>query len=105
MSDTMTIMTHGTPNSEIRLMATDSIHITPPRPSIRPETIPDTMHTIVSHLPVRVFSSSMPSISILLPRETINATRPQANAAAVASPTSTRQATLPITSNFVHSHA
>ena len=37
----------------------------------------------------------MPSINMLLPRETISATRPQPIAAAKDSPTSTRQATLP----------
>ena len=91
----MTSMTHGTPNSEIRLIATDSIHITPPSPSISPETIPETRQRAVSHLPESALSSSMPSLNMLLPRETIKATRPHANAAAIASPTSTRQATLP----------
>jgi hypothetical protein len=37
----------------------------------------------------------MPSINMLLPRETISASKPQPMAAANDSPTSTRQATLP----------
>src|SRR6266704_1315688 len=101
----MTIMTHGTPNNEMRLMATDSLHMTPPNPNNTPATAPDTTQIAFSHLPVRLLSSLIPSISMLLPRETISATRAHAIAAAVASPTSTRQATLPTGSNFVHSQA
>ena len=41
------------------------------------------------------FNSSMPSISMLLPRETMKPTSPHAIAAAKDSPTSTRHATLP----------
>ena len=41
------------------------------------------------------FNSSMPSISMLLPRETMKPTSPHAIAAARDSPTSTRHATLP----------
>ena len=48
-------------------------------------------------------NSSIPSMSMLLPRETMKATKPQARAAAVASPTSTRHATFPTTSSFVQS--
>jgi hypothetical protein len=84
-------------------MATDSLHMTPPRPSNRPATVPETTQMMFSHLPVMFLSSSIPSMSMLLPRETMKATRPQARAAAVASPTSTRHATLPTTSSFVQS--
>ena len=47
----------------------------------------------------------MPSINMLLPRETISASKPQPAAAAKASPTSTRQATLPKGSSAVQNHA
>src|SRR5579862_2010783 len=104
MRHSMTSITQGTPKSEIRLIATDSLHITPPRPSINPDTIPETRQTVPSHLPVSDFNSSMPSISMLLARDTISATRAQANVAAIASPTSTRHATLPMGSNLVQHH-
>src|SRR6478609_3878446 len=100
----MTSMTHGTPKSEIRLIATDSLHITPPRPSINPDTAPETRQTTLSHFPVNVFNSSIPSISMLLPRDTISPTRAQAKVAAIASPTSTRHATFPMGSTFVQTH-
>ena len=92
---TSTRHTHGTPNSEMRLMATDSLHITPPNPSSNPAVMPDTAQMAFSHWPAMPFNSSMPSINMLLVRATIMATRPQAIALASDSPTSTRQATLP----------
>ena len=45
----------------------------------------------------------MPSMNMLLPRETISASRPQAIAPEKAWPTDTRQAMLPIGSSAVHS--
>ena len=60
-----------------------------------PATAPDTMQMAFSHLPATPLNSSMPSINMLLPRETMNATMPQPIAAANDSPTSTRHATLP----------
>jgi hypothetical protein len=84
-------------------MATDSLHMTPPRPSKRPATAPQMRQMAVSDLALRVFSSSMPSMSMLLPRDTIMATMPQAMAAAKDSPTSTRQATFPKGRITVHS--
>ena len=99
-----TSIIQGTPNSEMRLMATDSLHITPPKPSEIPATAPEIMQMELSQRPVRPFNTSMPSTSMLLPRETINPTMPQAIAAAKDSPTSTRQATFPIGSSMVHIH-
>ncbi len=49
------------------------------------------------------FNSSMPSINMLLPRETMKPTSPHAIAAANDSPTSTRHATLPNGKITVHS--
>ena len=65
--------------------------------------MPETTQMVFSHLLAMFFSSSIPSMSMLLPRETMRATRPQARAAAVASPTSTRQATFPTTNSLVQS--
>src|SRR5580693_8927108 len=83
---------HGTPNNEMRLMTTDSFHIELAKPSISPATTPETEQMALSHLPVMFFSSSIPSINMLLPRETINASTPQDKAAVLASARATRQA-------------
>ena len=53
----------------------------------------------LSHLPVIPLSSSIPSMNMLLPRETISASKPQAIAPENAWPTDTRQAMLPIGSS------
>ncbi len=60
-------------------MTTDSFHIELPNPSISPAVMPETMQMALSHLPVMFFNSSIPSINMLLPRETINASTPQAS--------------------------
>src|SRR5665213_1242458 len=97
-------MIHGTSNSEMRLMTTDSLHMKRSKPSSNPATIPVTTQMMFSHLLLKVFNSSMPSISMLLPRDTMKPTSPHAIAAAQDSPTSTRHATLPIGSIHVQNH-
>ena len=96
-------MIHGTSNSEIRLMTTDSFHMNPSKPSSNPATSPVTIQMAFSHLRSSVFNSSIPSINMLLPRDTMKPTKPQPNAAAHDSPTSTRHATLPNGKITVHS--
>ena len=90
MANTKSI--HGTPNNEMRLMTTDSFHIELAKPSISPATMPETEQMALSHLPVMFCNSSIPSINMLLPRETIKASTPQAIAAVLASAKATRQA-------------
>src|SRR5580704_17419577 len=90
-----TAINHGTPNSEIRLMTTASLHMKISSPSSVPATKPDTEQIEFSHSRGKPLMTSMPSINMLLPRETINASNPQPMAAANDSPTSTRHATLP----------
>ena len=85
-------------------MTTDSFHMKLSKPSINPAVMPQTMQMTVSHLRFISFNSAMPSMSMLLPRETMRPTRPHAIAAANDSPTSTRQATLPNGTITVHSH-
>src|SRR5580658_2264595 len=92
MSIASTSSIHGTPKREMRLMTTDSFHIELPSPSISPATMPETTQMAPSHLPVMFFNSSIPSINMLLPRETIKASTPQAMAAVLASASATRQA-------------
>ncbi len=84
-------------------MTTDSLHINPSRAMIKLAATPAIMQVAASHLPVIDLRSSMPSMSMLLPRDTISASRPQPKAAAVNSPTVTRQAMLPHGSSTVHS--
>ena len=76
-------------------MATDSLQTNPSNPISKPATRPEMAQIAVSHFLVTSFSASMPSISMLLPRDTMMATKPQPIAAPKDSPTSTRQATLP----------
>src|SRR5580704_15621466 len=90
-----TAISHGTPNSEIRLMTTDSLHMKMSSPNNVPATKPDTEQMEFSHWRGKPLMTSMPSINMLLPRETISASKPQPIAAAKDSPTSTRHATLP----------
>src|SRR5476649_1281445 len=97
-------MIHGTSKSEMRLMTTDSFHMKRSKPSSNPATIPVTTQMTFSHLRLKVFNSSMPSIKMLLPRETMKPTSPHAIAAAQDSPTSTRHVTLPNGKITVHSH-
>src|SRR5271154_4353603 len=97
------MISHGTSNGEMRLMTTDSFHRKPSKPIISPATMPVTMQMAFSHLRSMLFNSSMPSINMLLPRETMNPTSPHAIAAAKDSPSSTRQATLPMGTS-VHNH-
>src|SRR3984957_2028974 len=92
---TSTNINHGTPKSEIRLITTDSFHMELPNPINKPEVIPDTMQMAPSHLPVTPLSSSIPSMSMLLPRDTMSERIPQAKAAVDASANCTRQAILP----------
>ena len=82
--------------AEMRLITTDSLHMKTSSPSSVPATQPDTTQMAFSHSRVSSFNSSMPSISMLLPRDTMNASRPQPIAAAKDWPTSTRHATLPM---------
>ena len=77
-------------------MATDSFHMKLSKPSNSPAVMPQTTQMAPSHLRFISFNSSMPSMSMLLPRETISPTSPHAIAAANDSPTSTRHVTLPI---------
>src|ERR1700733_8932975 len=97
-------MIQGTSNNEMRLMTTDSFHMKPSKPRSSPATIPETMQMAFSHLSVIFFNSSMPSINMLLPRETMKPTRPHAIAAAQDSPTSTRHATFPNGKMAVQNH-
>ncbi len=85
-------------------MTTDSFHMELPNPINSPAVNPHTMQMAVSHLPVIPLSSSIPSISMLLPRETMRAITPQAMAAVEASANSTRQAMLRKGTNTVHNH-
>src|ERR1039458_10341613 len=101
----ITAISHGTPNSEIRLITTDSLHMNTSSPSSVPATKPDTEQIAFSHWRGTSLITSMPSINMLLPRETISASRPQPIAAAKDSPTSTRHATLPIGRIAVQNHA
>src|SRR5580698_417275 len=95
MSANKTASSQGTPKSEMRLMTSDSHHMNVPSPRSNPATAPETKQMAVSHCFEMAFNSSMPSINMLLPRDTIMASSPQPMAAANDSPTSTRQATLP----------
>ncbi len=61
-----------------------------------PATNPETQQIAFSHVRMTPLNSSMLSINMLLPRDTIRASMPQPMAAAKDWPTSTRQATLPI---------
>ncbi|OQB91586.1 MAG: hypothetical protein BWX84_01315 [Verrucomicrobia bacterium ADurb.Bin118] len=73
---------------------TDWLHMKPLNASRPPVTKPDTTQIAPSHLPVIVRNSSMPSMSMLLPRETISPSNPHASAPAKALPNATRQAML-----------
>src|SRR5882724_1525716 len=97
-------MIHGTSKSEMRLMTTDSIHMKRSKPSSNPATIPVTTQMTFSHLRLMSFNSSMPSINMLPPRDTMKPTSPHAIAAAKDSPTSTRHATLPHGKIHVQNH-
>ena len=66
-----TTISHGTPNSEIRLIATDSFHIELSSAISRPAVTPQTRQIAFSHFPTMPFNSSIPSINMLLPRDTI----------------------------------
>src|SRR5277367_1247068 len=92
---TSTNINQGTPKGEMRLIATDSNHMALPNPINKPAVTPDTMQMAPSHLPVMPLSSSMPSMSMLLPRDTMKASTPQAMAAVDASANCTRHAMLP----------
>ena len=87
----------------MRLTTHDSFHMNPSKPSSRPAATAEIRQMALSHLPVMSFSSSMPSMNMLLPRETISASKPQAIAPEKAWPTDTRQAILPIGRSVVHS--
>ncbi len=99
-----TRISHGTPNSEARLMITDSFHITLSSAISSPAVTPLTRQIAPSHFPTIPFNSSMPSINMLLPRDTISAISEQPNPIAAACPNSTRKATFPNGTNSVHSH-
>src|SRR5580658_7319331 len=105
MMHTITAINQGTPKSEMRLITTDSLHMKMSSPSSVPATKPDTEQMAFSHWRGMSLMTSMPSINMLLPRETIMAIRPQPMAAAKDSPTSTRQATLPKGRIAVQNHA
>ena len=64
---------------------------------------PATMQMALSQRPDIALRSSMPSMSMLLPRETSRPSKPAASAPPTASPKATLQATLPNGSN-VHNH-
>src|ERR1700677_3994182 len=98
------MMSHGTPKSEMRLITTDSFHIELPSARRSPAVKPETIQMAFSHLPVMFLSSSIPSINMLLPRETMKARTPQAILARVASPSHTRQAMFLNGTNAVHNH-
>ena len=100
-----TAISHGTPNSEMRLMTTDSLHMKISRPSSNPATQPETTQMEFSHRRGMSLITSMPSINMLLPRDTMKASIPQPMAAAKDWPTSTRHATLPIGRIHVQNHA
>ena len=87
----------------MRLTTHDSFHMNPSRPSSRPAATAEMKQMALSHLPVIPLSSSIPSMNMLLPRETISASKPQAIAPENAWPTDTRQAMLPIGNSAVHS--
>ena len=84
-------------------MTTDSFHIELPSPIINPAVTPQTMQIAPSHLPVIFFNSSMPSINMLLPRETMKPSTPAAIAAVLASASATRQAMFLNGTSTVHS--
>src|SRR5437867_4429514 len=83
---------------------TDWLHINPLKPMSKPAANPETMQIACDHRPEIVLSSSIPSISRLLPRETRNPSRPAAIAPPVASPKATRQATFLNGTSTVQSH-
>ena len=87
----------------MRLMTTDSFHIELPSPIINPAVTPQTMQIAPSHLPVIFFNSSMPSINMLLPRDTMRETIAQPMAAVLASASATRQAMFLNGTSTVHS--
>jgi hypothetical protein len=87
----------------MRLTTTDSFHMNPSRPSSRPADTAEMKQMALSHLPVIPLRSSMPSMNMLLPRETISASKPQAIAPENACPTDTRQAMLPMGNRAVQS--
>src|SRR5271168_2682254 len=95
---------HGTPNNEMRLITTDSFHIELAKPSISPAAMPETEQMALSHFPVMLCNSSIPSINMLLPRDTIKASTPQDIAAVLASARVTRQAMFLKGTSTVHSH-
>ena len=84
-------------------MATDSLHMKTSSPSNVPATNPDTRQMAFSHSRVRLFKSSMPSINMLLPRETMKPSTPAAIAAVLASASATRQAMFLNGTSTVHS--
>jgi len=87
----------------MRFTTTDSFHMNPSSPSSNPAHTAATRQMALSHLPVMFFSSSIPSMSMLLPRETSSASRPHAMAPENACPTETRQAMFPNGSSVVQS--
>ncbi len=72
---------------------TDWLHMKPLKPMSIPATNPEIMQIAFSHLPPMALSSSIPSTSKLLPRETSRPSKPAASAPPTASPSATRQAT------------
>ena len=87
----------------MRLTTHDSFHMNPSKPSSSPAATAEIRQMAFSHLPVMSLSSSIPSMNMLLPRETISASKPQATAPENAWPTDTRQAMLPIGKSAVQS--
>ena len=73
----------------------------PSKPSSNPAETAETKQIAVSHLPVMDLSSSMPSMNMLLPRDTISASKPHASDPRNACPHDTRQAMFPIGSRVV----
>ena len=90
-----TAITHGTPNSEIRLMTTDSLHMSCPNPSANPRTTPETTQMAFSHLRLKSLQLLDALDQHAAAARNHQRHKPQPIAAANASPTSTRQATLP----------
>ena len=66
------------------------LHMKPLNPINMPATKPETMHSAFSHFRSMFFSSAMPSIIMLPPRDTISATRPHDSAPATAEDRATR---------------
>lgn len=75
------------------------LHMNPLKPINMPATNPETMQRAFSSLRSMFLRSLIPSMNMLLPRDTISATRPHESAPATADESATRYAMFEIGSN------